>query len=255
MRQLVSIAVATFREAVRNKILYSILFFAVALIALSIALGSASLNQDVPVITSIGLTAIHFFSDLIAIFIGVTMVFQELERKTIYNVLSKPVSRHSYFFGKFAGMALTLLVQLAIMSAVLAAVLAVGGGEVDARYLAAVLLTWVESLVVLSFALFFSSFSTPYVSGFLALGVWLVGGLTQNLTLYIPSIEDASARQLARSVVAVLPDFSLFDLTTQLMYAYPVTLGYVAQTVAYGASLGGVFLVAGAEIFRRRDFI
>jgi len=252
---LIAIALATFREAVRNKVLYSILFFAVALIVLALALGSASLNQDALVIKSIGLFAIHFFSDMIALFIGVTMVYQELERKTIYNVLSKPIARPAYFLGKYAGMAFTLLVQLTLMGAVLSVVLATRGEALTTTLYAALLLAWVESLVVLGFALFFASFSTPYVSGFLALGMWAVSNLTQNLALYLPAIEDAGARAVAELVVKVLPDFSLLSLTTQLRYGIPLVDGYVLHAATYGLSIAAFFVVAGASIFSRRDFI
>lgn len=255
MKQLVAIAVATFREAVRNKILYSILFFALALILLAVAVGNASLRQEERIIKDVGLFALHFFSDVIAIFLGVTMVYQEMERKTVYNVLSKPVSRHLYFFGKFAGVGLTLAVQLAIMAASLLAVMLVRGDDVGRALGFAILLTYVECLVVLGFALFFSSFSTPYVSGFLTLGVWLVGGLVQNLQAHVPLIEDAASRAIAGFFVSVAPDFSLFTLSTQITYEIPVTWAYVVHAAAYGLSYAGLFLVAGTLIFNRRDFV
>ena len=138
MKQLFSIALATFREAVRNKILYSILVFAGALIVVAVAMSGASLSQDARVISDVGLFALHFFSDVIAIFIGVTMVYQEMERKTVYNILSKPVSRHTYFFGKFVGMAITLAVQLGIMTAALLAVMGVRGDPIGALFFYAV---------------------------------------------------------------------------------------------------------------------
>lgn len=255
MKQLLGIALATFREAVRNKIMYSILFFAVALILLAVGIGSASLAQDARIIKDVGLFALHFFSDVIAIFLGVTMVYQEMQRKTIYNVLSKPVSRHAYFFGKFAGMAFTLLLQLVFMATALAIVMKVRGDVFPDAFGAAVLLAYVECIVVLGFALFFSSFSTPYVSGFLTLGIWVVGGLIQNLAAFIDEIEGALVRDIARFCVAVSPDFSLFSLTTQLAYEIPVAASYTAHAAFYGLTYAGFFLVAGSLIFSRRDFI
>lgn len=255
MKQFLGIAIATFREAVRNKILYSILFFAIALILLAVAIGSASLAQDERILKDVGLFALHFFSDMIAIFIGVTMVYQEMERKTIYNVLSKPVSRHTYFFGKFAGMALTLGVQLSVMFAALVGVMAFRGDPLSSTLGAAALLAYVECIVVLGFALFFASFSTPYVSGFLTLGIWVVGGLIQNLAAHLPNLEVGFGRSLARFFVAISPDLSLFSLTTQLTYSIPVTKAYVLHAAVYGLSYACFFLVAGSLIFSRRDFV
>ncbi len=255
MKQFVGIALYTFREAVRNKILYSIVFFAVALIFLAVAMGSASFSQNARIIKDLGMFALHFFSDVIAIFLGVTMVFQEMERKTIYNILSKPVARSTYFFGKFAGMALTLAVQLVVMAIALTLVQVARGDEIPVTYSYAVWLVYVECLVVLSFALFFSSFSTPYVSGFMALGVWLVGGLVQNLEATLTQIPSAWTRGIARAVVALSPDLSMFTLTTQLTYDVPVEFGYVTQATGYGGWYALLFLVAGALVFSKRDFI
>jgi ABC-type transport system involved in multi-copper enzyme maturation permease subunit len=255
MKQLIAIITATFREAVRNKILYSILFFAIALILLAVAMGSASLRQEDRIIKDIGLFALHFFSDVIAIFLGVTMVHQEIERKTIYNVLSKPVSRHVYFAGKFLGMALVLLVQLVVMCAALTAVMLVRGDALSVTLGYAYALTYVECIVILGFALFFSSFSTPYVSGFLTLGVWMVGGLIQNLQGYVTQIESAFQAQVARFFVAVSPDLSFFSLTTQLTYEIPVTGTYLYHAAFYGLGYAALLLVAGSLIFARRDFI
>lgn len=127
MKTAAAIALYSFREAVRNKILYSILFFAILLILLSVVLGSASVNQDSRFLLDIGLFSINIFGDIIAIFLGITSVFQEIERKTLYNVLSKPIDRATYFLGKFGGIAMTLAVQLLLMAAALSATLLLRG--------------------------------------------------------------------------------------------------------------------------------
>lgn len=255
MRQLLAIAFYTFREAVRNKVLYSILFFAIALILLATALGAGSLRQDTRVLLNIGLFAISLFSDIIAIFLGVTMVFQELERKTIYNLLSKPIARHSYFFGKYLGLSAVLSVQLVMMSIALLSVLLLRGDPFSVTIVQALWLIQVEALIIGAIALFFSSFSTPYVSGFLTLGLWLVGRLLQELQLYLPSMDPGVARELLRLVTWVCPDLSLFGLTTQISSHVSVPASYIGEATTYGLSYAALFLVAGMFIFRRRDFI
>ncbi len=254
MKQFLGIALATFREAVRNKILYSILFFAVALIVVALAVGGASLSQDARILTDLGLFALHFFSDMIAIFLGVTMVYNEIQRKTIYNVLSKPVSRHVYFAGKFSGMAFTLALQLIVMTAALAGIMAVRGDPLSVTFVYAAWLAYVQCLIVLGFALLFASFSTPYVSGFLTLGVWVVGGLIQNLAA-AASDYDPFSRRLAELFVAIVPDLNLFSLTTQLTYAIPVSSDYVLHASTYGLTYAAALLVCGSLIFARRDFV
>lgn len=263
MKPIIAIARNTFREAVRNKVLYSIVFFAVALILLTVVLGTASVAQDERIVRDIGLFAVSFFSDMIAVFIGVTMVYQELERKTVYNVLSKPVARPAYFVGKYLGMAITLLVQIVIMGVALVAVMAVRGDPLPPLLFGAIGLLYVRCLIVAALALFFASFSTPYVSGFLTLGVWLVGSLLQNLEAFLlgdisgdlsPAVENIMLG-LGRGVVTIAPDLSLFVLTTQLTHGIHVQGSYLLHAALYGLSYAALFVAFGALLFRRRDFI
>lgn len=263
MKAIIAIARNTFLEAVRNKVLYSIVFFAIALILLAVVLGTASVAQDARVVRDIGLFAVSFFSDMIAVFIGVTMVYQELERKTVYNVLSKPVARPAYFVGKYLGMAFTLLVQIAIMGAALVAVMLVRGDPTPPLLFGALLLLYVRCLVVAALAVFFASFSTPYVSGFLTLGIWLVGSLLQNLEAFLlgdisgdisPAVETM-IHAIGKGVITTAPDLSLFVLTTQLTHDIHVPGSYVIHALLYGIFYAATFVTFGALLFRRRDFI
>jgi ABC-type transport system involved in multi-copper enzyme maturation permease subunit len=255
MRAALAIAHYTFQEAVRNKVLYSILFFCALLMLIAAILGQASLHQDERVLISLGLGGLSLFSDIIAIFLGVTMVYQELERKTIFNVLSKPIQRSTYFLGKFAGMAAVLAVQLGLMAGMLSLIMVVRGDPWPPMLPGAFLLIWIEALFVLSVALFFSSFSTPYVSGFLTLGLWVVAGIVQDIAVQIRSFPEGPLRTFLRQVVALSPDLSVFNLTTQLVSGIQVPVAYLGHASLYGLSLVGLFLMAGGVIFQRRDFI
>jgi len=255
MKKLGSIALYTFHEAVRNKILYAILFFAVALILLSLVIGAASFSQDERILKNIGLSAISFFADMIAIFVGVTLMYGEVHRKTIYTILSKPVTRTTYFLGKFIGVAMTLAVLLGLMSLILTVTIAIQGDSLPRAYFYAIWLAYVQCLLVAAVALFFSSFSTPYVSGFLTLGVWLIGRSVQELEIFLPRIEAGPTRVAAELVVTLSPDLSLFTLTTQITHHIAVPAAYVAHATSYGLSYVALFLVTGALIFHRRDFI
>ena len=255
MRQLPAIARYTFFEAVRNKVLYSIVFFAVVLMGLAVVLGSASIGQDERIVKDVGLFAISFFSDMIAIFLGVTMVYAELERKTVYNLLSKPIQRPTYFIGKYLGMCLTLSVQVLFMGAVLTALIYFRGDSLPVSYFYALFLTWLQCLFVASVALFFSSFSTPYVSGFMTLGLWMIGNLIQELAGYLPSMKESLVKPVLSVVTHVVPDLNLLTLTTQVTYGIEVPLAYVFQVSLYILAYLVAFLLAGTFIFQRRDFI
>jgi len=255
MKKLFAITLYTFQDAVRNKILYSILFFAVVLILLTVIMGAASLHQDERVVKDVGLFAISLFAHVIAIFLSVTTLYQELQGKTIFTTLSKPVPRPIYFFGKFLGMAVTLFVQLGLMAVFLTGVMFIRGDAIPLTYFYALWLTFISSLIVASFGTFFSSFSTPYVSGFITLGMWIVGSLIQELSGYLWRIEDALPLFLLKGVVALAPDLNLFNLTTQLTYGYAVSAKYVFSASSYGLFYCLILLISGAMVFQKRDFI
>lgn len=255
MSPFVAITTYTFREAVRNKVLYSIFFVAIILFLLATIMGSASLAQDERILKDVGLMVLSVFCDMVAIFVGVTMLYNELERKTVYNLLSKPITRATYFLGKYSGMLLTLGVQLGMMAVVLTAIMFFRGDATPITYFQALWLIWVQVMVVASIAVFFSSFSTPYVSGFMTFGLWLVANLIQELEGYLPGVEAPGAHAILKGVVLVMPDFNLLRITTQLTYEIDVPWSYVAQSSAYALAYAAAFLTAGVLIFQRRDFI
>jgi ABC-type transport system involved in multi-copper enzyme maturation permease subunit len=255
MSRTFAIARYTFHEAIRNKILYSILFFAVALILLGLGIGAASLGQDERILRDVGLFALSFFGDVVAIFVGVTLMYQELQRKSIYTILSKPVARAEYFVGRYLGICMILALQALLMGALLTGAMMIRGDTLQAGWFAALWLAWVESIIVAAIAMFFSSFSTPYVSGFLTLGVLVVGRLLADLEAFLPRIESGLTRAALRAVVAVAPDLNLFTLTTQLTHDIAIPFVYVWHTSFYGVCYLLFFLLVGALIFQRRDFI
>lgn len=255
MRKLYSIALYTFQDAIRNKILYSILFFAIILILLTVIMGAASLHQDARVVKDVGIFAISLFAHVIAIFLSVTTLYQELERKTIYTTLSKPVKRPIYFLGKFFGMGITLFVQLLLMAVFLTTIIWIRNDPISITYFYALWLTYVSSLIVASFGTFFSSFSTPYISGFMTFGMWIVGSLVKELAGYLWRVEEPIARTMIKGITAIAPDLNLFNLTTQITYEYVVSIKYIIWTSSYGFFYCIILLTAGAAVFQKRDFI
>src|SRR5437870_5256105 len=124
MRVIGSIALNVFRESVRDKVLYNLVFFAVMLIAVSYLLGQLTAGQDIKIIKDLGLAAMSVFGLFIAVFIGIGLVSKEVERRSIYSLLAKPISRQQFIVGKYAGLVLTLAVNLTVMALALYAVLA-----------------------------------------------------------------------------------------------------------------------------------
>lgn len=267
MRTLGWIAINGFRESVRDKVMYSLVVFAILLIGASYMLGQLTAGQDLKIMKDLGLSSISIFGLFMAVFIGVSLVSKEVERRSIYGLLAKPVRRHEVVLGKFGGLALTLTVNIAVMTVALYAVLAyVSWGEnefarqareapaLDPAMLKAVVLILVQLLIVTATALFFSTFSTPILSAGLTVGTFIAGYFSQDLRNFDQVVNSKAAQVLARVISYVLPNLAPFDVTSQVVHGLPVTAGYMATTIGYGVVYIGILLVLAATAFSRRDF-
>lgn len=261
------VAVNVFRESVRDKVLYNLVAFAVLLISVSYLLGQLTAGQDVKIIKDLGLAAIASFGLLIAVFIGIGLVWKEVDRRSIYGLLSKPIERYQFILGKYAGLALTLFINVAVMTAAFYMVLAYMNTQfpdsvratwpapaTDPRLLLAVGLIFVELLLVTAIALFFSTFSSPFLSAALTFGLWVIGHFNNDLRNFEAVVESRAAAYVARGLYYLLPNFAAFDVKTQVVYALPVPMSYVGTTAAYGLVYTALLLVGAVAIFSRRDF-
>ena len=254
------VAANVFKESVRDRVLYNLVAFAALLIGASYLVGQLTAGQDVKIIKDLGLAAIDTFGLLIAVFIGVGLVWKEVERRSIYSLLSKPIRRQEFILGKYAGLALTLTVNVAVMTLAFYAVLGYMSTQVpaanatDPRMLVAIGLILVELLLVTAIALFFSTFSGPLLSMALTLGLWVIGHFNADLRNFENVVESRTAAYLARSLYYVLPNFSAFDVKTQVVQALPVPWSYVAITTLYGLVYIALLLTAAVVVFSRKDF-
>ena len=261
MHRLLAIARNTYREAIRDRVLYGFLFFAVVLILFSLVLGRLSFNQQIRCTMDIGLAGVSLFSTLIAIFLGITLLHKEIEKRTIYPLLAKPVSRTTSLLGKFLGLAATMAVQTALMLAVLLALLLFEGAALSAGLFIAVALIYVETLLVVAMALFFTSFSSPFLSGLFCLGLFAAGRNAQLLSELAQNKQIAWMGPLLDGVTAVVPNLYLFypsgkmvEQSWATVLGQYVTNGYAAYTVGYGIVYTALFLALAAVLLERRDF-
>jgi Cu-processing system permease protein len=267
MRAVRTVAVNVFRESVRDRVPYNLVLFAVLLMASSFLLGQLTAGQDVKIIKDLGLAATAVFGLFIAVFIGIGLVSKEVERRSIYAVIAKPVSRPAFIAGKYAGLVLTLGVNVAVMAAALYAVLgymtwievpqiraAWEAPGVDPALLKAVLLIFAELMLVTAIALFFSTFSSPILSASLTFGLYIAGHFNADLRNFDRVVDSAAAVWLARGLYHVLPDFAAFDVKAQVVHGVPVTAGYLAWTLGYAACYIAALLGGATVIFSRRDF-
>ena len=215
-----------FRESVRDKVLYNLVLFAILLMGASYLIGQLTAGQDVKIIKDLGLAATSIFGLFIAVFIGIGLVSKEVERRSIYSLLAKPIERYQIVLGKYAGLVLTLAVNLAIMAAGAlrrARVHGLDGGPVGRarpgrrrrsirRMLKAVFLTFVELSLVTAIALFFSTFSTPLLSAAFTFGLFVAGRFSADLRNFNQVVESPAAAWLAQALYWVLPNLAPFDV-------------------------------------------
>jgi Cu-processing system permease protein len=267
VRPVALIAVNVFRESVRDKVLYNLVAFAILLIGASYLIGQLTAGQDVKIIKDLGLAATSVFGLFIAIFIGIGLVSKEVEKRSIYSLLAKPISRPQLVLGKYAGLLLTLAVNLAVMAVALYAVLAYMGWGASPRVsqawerpaadpllLGAFVLTFVELAIVTAIALFFSTFSTPLLSAALTFGLFVAGRFSVDLRNFDQAVDSPVAAGIARALYWVLPNLASFDVRAQVVHGQPVSAGYLALMTGYGALYIAALIVAATVVFSRRDF-
>ena len=261
------IALQVFRESVRDKVFYNLVLFAVLLIAASYLIGQLTAGQEVKIIKDLGLGATQVFGLFIAVFIGIGLVSKEVERRSIYSLLAKPVRRHELILGKYAGLVLTLAVNIVVMAVALYAVLGYmswveteefrqswEAPATDPAMLLAIFLIFAQLMLVTAIALFFSTFSGPILAAVLTFGLVGVGHFNADLRNFENVVDSRAAAYLARALYYVLPNLAPFDVRAEVVHAQPVSLGYVALTTGYAVAYIAALLLGAMFIFTRRDF-
>ena len=189
LNRIYAIALTTFREAIRRRVLYGIIAVVFLFNLAGLVLGEMSLHEEVRVARDVGLAGVSFFGSITAILLGVTLLYNELQRRTIHSIVSKPVNRFEFVLGKYAGMATTLTLLTTAFVVALLALLAARDTAIGSALTKAILLAYVEVLVVAAIAIFFSSFSSPFLSGVFSFAIFWVGRLTPEMRAAVENSE------------------------------------------------------------------
>ena len=253
--RIVSIARNTFREAIRDRVLYNLVIFVLLLTACAILLGELTDGQEARTIVNVGLTAILVFGTFIAIFVGVGLVSKEIERKTVYAIFAKPVRRTEFIVGKFLGLCSTLFVNTAIMAAgVSLALLYVGGTELLGPVWAATLLIFLELTITTAVAILFSSFSSPALSALLTFLVFIIGHLSASLRDLGKTMQSVIASGVLEGLYYLLPNLSLFSFRTEAAIGMVPTSSMILGSIGYALFYIIVVLSIASAVFARRNF-
>jgi ABC-type transport system involved in multi-copper enzyme maturation permease subunit len=249
-----TIALNTVRESIRNKILYALVFFAVLMIGAGALIGSLSYVESDRILQDVGLGAIRLFGVAIAIFVGINLIYKEVDRRTVYTILSKPISRAVFLLGKYLGLTLTIWMQMAIMVAAFVLVSLATGAPLGWQHGAFFVLTAAELALVVAIATFFSAFTTPMLAAFFTTGTWVAGQLTREL-------RDVGARSDSEFIAhatallhRALPDFAGLNLASEAVHLLPIARSDVVLPLIYATGYVMVVLVGAVLAFERRDF-
>jgi len=250
------VALNTFREAVRDRVLYNLVFFALVMIAASILVGQVSIGIEEMVIVTLGLSAISVIGLLIAVFIGVGLVSKEMDKRTLYALLAKPVRRWEFLVGKFGGLLLTLTVNTIAMAAGLFLALKLvksSGAPLEASVLVAVYFIVLKLALVVALALLFSCFTTPLLSILYTAGLYIAGLFVTEMRNYQSETMSRALQTLLRWLSYLLPNFENFDVMAAAAHGRPIPPALIAQNTAYAAVYCAVLLAVAAAIFTRRN--
>jgi len=256
-KRITSIARNTFREAVRDRVLYNLVLFVLLLTGAAVFIGELSGGQERKIIVDLGLSAMLLFGVFIAIFVGVGLVYKEIERRTVYAIFAKPVGRGEFLVGKYLGLCLTLLVNVIVMGAGVSLALVYVSRGWDSLALSiwpAILLIYVELMILTGIALLFSCFSSPALSALLTFLVFIIGHFSADLKGLANSMGSNVARWLFRSLYYLLPNLANLSFITPAAHGQMPEATVMTATIFYALIYISVILAAATLIFSRRNF-
>ncbi len=250
-----AIAFNTFREAIRDRVLYLLLFFALISLLFSRLLALLTVGDRIKIVTDVGLASISLFGALMAILMGTGLVYKEIDKKTIYTLLSKPIHRHQFLLGKYFGLVLTLFVMLFLMTIIFFIIYFLHALEIDWSMLIALFYVFLELCLITAVALFFSCFSTPILSSIFSLAFYLIGHLSWGLETLFNKMTPGVGKLTAQFFYTFLPDLENFNFKTEIVHHLPIPPQVLIYSIIYGIFYTVFILFLAILIFRKRDFI
>ena len=248
-----AIAQNTFREAIRNKILHSILFFAFGMIVISIALKEVTIGEQDKVVRSISQSSIDFFASIMAMFLGISTIGSELENKTIYTLLSKPISRAQFLLGKFGGIILTISTEIGLLCLFYTAIISVQQGFPTPVFFLSLVLLMIEVMLITAWSVFWASYSSQMTASAFLFAVFIIGHLADDIWLFASEAEHPAFQELGRLLYYILPNFEALSIRTEAIHNEIVPLRQFLFALGYGLSYTCFVLIGANALFSRRD--
>jgi len=245
----------TFREAVRDRILYNLVLFVLLLVASAPLFSQISIGLEKLMLVNVGLSSISLFGVIIAIFVGIGLVSKEIEKKTLYTMLSRPVRRWEFIAGKYLGLLLTLVVNTALMTVGFHVALLIFINRLksaDAMLLVAVYFIVLQFMMMVAITLLFSTFSTPIFSAIFAFALYVIGTFGEDLKNFA-AISQGVTKWLAMGAAYVMPNFASLNVISQAAHEQSVSSGLILSNTVYALLYSLAVTVAAVMVFERRN--
>lgn len=249
-----AVAANTFRETVRERVFHNLLIFAILMILSGLLVARLSIRQQDKILKDLGLACMDAFGTVIALFFGVGLVAKEIERRSLYSLLAKPLARNEFFLGKFAGLGMTLFVNVAVMTVGLFVTLWATGSHLDPRLLKGIYPIFLGLLLVVALALLFSTVTSPAMASLFTLSLIVVGRFSdviRNMGSVAPSVPS----WLIQALYYAIPNFQNFDLKDHVAYGDPVAFATLGWVTLYAAIYVAIVLGVGMRVFRTKDLL
>ena len=254
MNQLWAIAVNTFKETIRDRVLAVIVLFALLMIVGGLWLGSISLGEEGRMMTDFGLVAVTFFGLVVAVFVAAGLVHKEVEKRTVYILFSKPVSRPAFIVGKFFGLAATMAIVIGAMGLFLFALVWILSKHPSGMILMAVLMIYAQLLVVMAVTILFSTLGSAILASVLGICVFVAGQLSHNVLALTRLGKNPLTEVLSWVIYVVIPNFSAVDVKAGAVGEQTIAWGQIGLWLLYLAAYTVVVLGLAAAVFRRKEF-
>lgn len=253
MSRIGAVMANTFRESIRDKVFYVLLFFAVTTILGSKVLGWVSIGQDVKIIKDICLAAMSIFGTLIAIFVGANLVYKEIDKKTLYTLLAQPMHRHEFMLGKYLGLLAVIGVSIVFMTAGATGYLWLMGGTINVVWFQAIVLIFLKLVLITAFSILLSTLVSPILGAIVVVSFYFAGHATEIFRNLPTEFEGTAVKSVLEVVYYIIPNLNLFNLQSEAANNVPVASGYIGYSVVYGLAWTALLLILACMAFERRD--
>ena len=253
MRAIRAIAVNTFREAIRDRILYLFVGFAIIMVISTKLFGMLTVGDESKIVKDIGLAAMQFFSMLIAVMMSLLLISREVDNRTVFNILSKPVRRWQFILGKYLGLVAIVAVNLLLITAVLVVMVLIYTGQFDPMLVFAAAMTMLEMSVLAAFATLFAVLTRPILGSLMTLAMFIVGHTSADLWMLTRQLPGTFTRAMITLVYYLVPNLERFNFKIEVVHDLPIQPAAVGWAVVYAAAFVAVLLFLAALRFQTKD--